>query len=138
MKSIITLVLLMLSAGAHASNFTSLLGKGPVAADAWLGKATVLSGGARDYDAGGYGFTLTYSGASLVKITLAYFPAGQAPKTPQDVARMIGTHIKVGKITKRGILEHCFSSSLASGVWEMLLTPGDDGYSVVNITPPKN
>jgi hypothetical protein len=138
MKTFITIIIaLFFCSPLSGADFSTLLGKGPAAADTWLGKPTILSGGMRDYDAGGYGFTLTYNGNSLSKITLAYFPQGKAPKTPQDVARMIGTDITVGAKNKRGILELYFCSG-ASGIWEMLLTPGDDGYSVVNITPPKN
>jgi hypothetical protein len=137
MRYLIAIFTLVFCDIALAADFASLLGKGPAAADAWLGKAKVLSNGMRDYDAGGYGFTLIYEGNSLTKITLSYFPAGKAPKTPQDVARMIGADITMGQKNKRGMLEHYFCSG-TSGVWEVLITPGDDGYSVVNITPPKN
>ncbi len=136
MKALILLFLaILMCSPVTAGDFASLLGKGPAAADAWLGKATVLANGMRDYDRAGYGFTLTYAGEKLTKITLGYFPAGKAPRTPQDVARMISPDLKVGAVNKRGILEHCFCSD-SQGVWEMLLTPGDDGYSIVNITPP--
>jgi hypothetical protein len=117
--------------------FSQILGKGPPAADAWLGTPTIFSTGGRNYNAGGYEFTLSFDGASLTKITIGLFPEDKKPKSPQDVARLIGPDIKVGSKNERGVLEHYFCSG-EGGVWEMLLTPDDDGYSIANITPPKN
>ena len=131
-------LLCVASSPLRGESFTTLLSKGPSAADKWLGKATVLRDGSRDYSMGGYGFTLYYSGSSLVKITIAYFPDARPAKSPEDIARMIGTDIKIGQKNMQGILEKYFMTDLSLGIWEVLLTPGDDGYSVANIIPPKN
>jgi hypothetical protein len=115
--------------------FSQILGKGPQAADAWLGKPRVGKDGTRSYNAGGYGLLLWFNGDSLTRITMEFFPDGKVPKTPNDVARLLGPDVRPGHKNERGILEHYFCSSEA-GVWELLLTPGDAGYSLINVTPP--
>lgn len=126
---------------ASAQNFTALVGKGSDAADAWLGEPNETTGdGYRGYRAGGYSLSIKYIEGVFIRAMIVGFPPDRKPKTPEDVANLIGPGLAVGAKRMKGILEEYYVTDTArSLIWEIMLTPGDDGtYSLVNIIPPAN